>query len=161
MTCWCRPPRKKKPRREGRGSGKRILSSDFNIYAWTAFSFSVFELHAGLAVTALLNDGLVARVTADSRVGFPHTVGPARWSDAGFIADLGCARRRANHCRTCEGGCKSQRIGCPHPGLQSVSSLVMQRRPGGCVPGFRGVSIKHFEEPILTGAGSSPFSLAA
>src|SRR6516225_9755442 len=107
-----------------------MLSSDFNIYAWTTFSFSFPELHAGLAVTALLDDGLVARVTADSRVRFPHAVGSAGRSDAGFIADLGCARRRANHCRTCKRGCEGQRIGCPHLGLQLVSSLVMPTQEG-------------------------------
>src|SRR6516165_3093312 len=121
-----------------------------------------FYRDSRLALTvALLDDGFITRVTTDGRVGFPHAVGPAGRSDTGFIANLGCARRRASHCRTCKRGCQGQRIGCPHLGLQLVSSLVMQLRRGGCVPEFRGTSIKHFEEPMLTAAGSSPFSLVA
>src|SRR6516165_9177893 len=90
-----------------------------------------FYRDSRLALTvALLDDGFITRVTTDGRVRFPHAVGPAGRSDAGFIADLGCACRRANHCRTCKRGCEGQRIGCPHLGLQLVASLVMPTQEG-------------------------------
>ena len=77
-----------------------LSSVDLDIGARMTLRTTLFfyrDSRLALAV-ALLDDGFITRVTADGRVGFPYAVRPARWSDTGFIANLGCARRRANHC---------------------------------------------------------------